>query len=81
MSSGGAVSWGNVSVSTGETGDEVCAGSGCAITSGYWAVGVRAGSWEAVIGFPMMEIRPWAIQGLQGERQGCQRQREEDHPF
>ena len=49
MSSGGAGGWIKVSVSTGESGGEVCGGSGCAVTSGYWAVDVRAGSWEEVI--------------------------------
>src|ERR671912_2105603 len=29
----------------------------------------------------MVEIRPWAVQGLRGDRQGYQRQREEDHYF
>jgi len=38
-------------VSTGASGGEVCEGSGCAVTSGYWAVDVRAGSWEEVIVF------------------------------
>ena len=51
MSFGGAGGWANVSVSTGESGGEVCGGSGCAVTSGYWAVDVRAGSWEKVIVF------------------------------
>ncbi len=49
MSSGGAVGWGNVSRSTGESGGGVCGGSGCADPSRYWAVDVRAGSWEEVI--------------------------------
>jgi hypothetical protein len=42
--------WGDASVPVGESGGEVCGGSGCAVTSvsGYWAVDVRAGSWEEV---------------------------------
>jgi hypothetical protein len=42
--------WGDASVPVGESGGEVCGGSGCAVTSvsGYWAVDVRAGSWEKV---------------------------------
>ena len=43
--------WGTISVSTGESGGELCGGSGCTVTSGYWAVDVRAGSWEEVIVF------------------------------
>ena len=37
-------------MSAGVSGGEVCGGSGCAVTSvsGYWAVEVRAGSWEEV---------------------------------
>ena len=50
--SGDSVSegWGDASVPVGESGGEVCEGSGCAVTSvsGYWAGDVRAGSWEEV---------------------------------
>ena len=44
--SGDSVSegWGDASVPVGESGGEVCEGNGCAVTSGYWAVDVRAGS-------------------------------------
>src|SRR5215218_9803874 len=51
-SSGGAGgAWANVSGFTGGSGGEVCGSSGSAVASGYWAVNVRAGSWEKVIVF------------------------------
>jgi hypothetical protein len=51
-SSGGAGgAWANVSGFTGGSGGEVCGSSGSAVASGYWAVDVRAGSWEKVIVF------------------------------
>ena len=51
--SAGSVSdgWGDASVPVGESGSKVCGGSGCAVTSGYWAVEVRAGSWDGAIVF------------------------------
>ena len=44
-------SWGDASVPVGESGGGVCGGTGCAVTSGYWSVDVRAGPLEKVIVF------------------------------
>jgi hypothetical protein len=50
-------------VSTGELGGEVCGGTGWVVTSGYWSVKVRAGSWEEVIVFSNGGDSTWGNTG------------------
>jgi len=62
--------WGDASVPVGESGGEVCGGSGCAVASGYWAVEVRAGSWERVIVFSEDGDSTWGNTGSAGRPAG-----------
>ena len=64
--------WGDASVPVGESGGEVCGGSGCAVTSvsGDWAVDVRAGSWEEVIVFSNAGDSTWGNTGSAGRPEG-----------
>ena len=62
--------WGDASVPVGESGGEVCEGSGCAVASGCWAVDVRAGSWEGVIVFSEDGDSTWGTAGSAGRAAG-----------
>jgi hypothetical protein len=74
--SGDSVSdgWGDASIPVGESGGEVCGGSGCAVTSvsGDWAVEVRAGSWEGVIVFSEDGDSTWGNTGSAGRPAGLE---------